>query len=230
MSESIIRAAADLSAAVYGKDIQKLRAALAAGADVRRSLDATRNTALHVACSHGWAEGMELLLGACADPYAENKYGYVPMHVAAQSGERRPVEILLEHGCDVHARSGIGYTPLMMAAEAPKGDAARLLLAYGANPMALCNGLTPVEAAVRCDRVDSILAFMEVGGAAAEVLQDDSFWARMKTHLVDPLGADAQIARLRRAVASHVAAASIESAMRGDETPAPSRSAGISPL
>lgn len=231
MSESNIRAASDLSAAVYGKDVQKLRAALAAGADVRRSLDATRNTALHVACSQGWVEGMQLLLEAGADPHAENKHGYVPMHVAAQSGERRPVEILLEQGCDVHARSGIGYTPLMMAAEAPKGDAARLLLAYGANPMALGNGLTPVEVAVRCDRADSILAFMEAGGAAAELLQDDAFWARMKTHLVDPVGADAQIARLRRVVAAQVAAANIEAAMpdEGGRPPA-SKGSGFSPL
>ncbi|PVU90679.1 hypothetical protein BB561_004773 [Smittium simulii] len=62
--------------------------------------DEARRTALHVACSVGNLEAVELLLKLGADPNAIDIRGNTPLTLAAMSGYTEIVLLLLQHGAD----------------------------------------------------------------------------------------------------------------------------------
>ena len=228
------RAASDFWMATYKQDLRKMRGAIAAGADCNRTLGPELDTALHVACDKGWVPGIELLLASGANPHAVNRAGFVPLHCAASSGQSRPVEIMLSHGALLDARSNIGYTPLLAAAMAQTGDAARALLKAGANPMpedvSCYDDHHPVFAAARCGRVQSLAALMEASEEVVRLLQTDEFWEKLDRAIGHIIDFDAHRTTLMRAIAAHVVATRVESAMPGGGEARTSASAGFAPL
>ena len=91
------------------------------------------STCLHVACQHKLSskEVVALLLGAGADPVAEDADGWQALHWAASVNAEDPIRLLLEHSADPNVRTQRGETPLHWAA---KNDAARAVRALASCP------------------------------------------------------------------------------------------------
>ena len=75
----------------------------------------------------GYTETVAALLGAGANPNAQNEFGATPLHVAAGKGRAAAVTALLVPGADRNAKDIKGRTPLQWAAESGHTRAAALL-------------------------------------------------------------------------------------------------------
>jgi ankyrin repeat protein len=85
--------------AAYFADGPTVAALLVAGADPAAVADnATRVQPLHSAAASRNLEGARLLLGAGADPNAEQQDGFLPLDAALQNGDDALQELLREHG------------------------------------------------------------------------------------------------------------------------------------
>ena len=118
---------------VRNGDIEAVRAALDAGADVNaKSPDGT--TALQWAV-HGDQESMvELLLEVGANVGITNRYGVGSASLAAENGNSIILARLLEAGTNPNQTMPGGETLLMTAARTGEPEAVRTLLVYGADP------------------------------------------------------------------------------------------------
>lgn len=112
-----------LTEAVRSNDASLLREAVREGADPRGVVslggaalpDAraqTTSNLLSYAASLGFAETVEALLEAGAEPRASDEHGREALSYAAGSGSPRCVEILLQAGGVADARDPEGLTPL----------------------------------------------------------------------------------------------------------------------
>ena len=117
--------------AAKARDLEALRALLAAGAPVEAP-QGDGATALHWAVYWNDAEAAALLLRAGANASAANDLGVTPLLLACQNGSVELVEMLLETGADVEARPESGETPLMAASRSGSIGAVRSLLGHGA--------------------------------------------------------------------------------------------------
>ncbi|XP_049797371.1 ankyrin repeat domain-containing protein 17-like [Schistocerca nitens] len=97
--------------------ISRLRALLAAGADVRARDSFRRDTALHWAARKGCLQAVVCLLSSGAEVDARNNWQSTPLLLAAQYGHTEVVSRLLEAGADKGARDGDGDTPLYVASK-----------------------------------------------------------------------------------------------------------------
>ena len=89
-------------------NIEAVKQAIAAGADVNAK-DHYKITALHYAAdSDGHKEVAELLIAKGADVNAKNKLGSTPLHYPAFNGHKEIAELLIAKGADVNAKDGIG--------------------------------------------------------------------------------------------------------------------------
>ena len=110
-----------------------LKAALDAGATVDR-LNRVGQSALMVACSHGYLPSIRVLLRAGANPNRLNSNDETPLTYAIVWGHKRAVETLLAEGARPnHPRTP--WTPLMYAAFEGDPTILRVLLRFGANPL-----------------------------------------------------------------------------------------------
>jgi len=78
--------------------LQKVRGGL-----VPLTLETTSSagdTALHAAVNSRWHEGVSMLLGAGAQPTAQNNWNHAPLHLAVRKGDHELVRILLEARAD----------------------------------------------------------------------------------------------------------------------------------
>ena len=125
----------DLTAAVRAGDAARVRALLAAGADVNAP-QGDGATALHWATHRDDAQTTALLIAAGADVDAANALGATPLWLAATNGSARIVARLLAAGADPNVTLRMGETPLMAAARGGSRRVVDTLLAHGADPNA----------------------------------------------------------------------------------------------
>ena len=114
--------------------------------DVR---DSRSNTALLIAAKSGYADVVEVLLRAGADPLAEEaNYRDTAIYIAAMRGHLDVVKLIVSKGVDVNLRnSQTGETPLWVAAMESRVDVMEFLLSSGADPnIADSSGKTPIKA------------------------------------------------------------------------------------
>lgn len=116
-----------------------------AKADVR---DSRSNTALLIAAKSGYADVVEVLLQAGADPLAEEaSYHDTAIYIAAMKGNLDVVKLIVSQGVDVNLRnSHTGETPLWVASMESRFNVMEFLLSSGADPnIADSSGKTPIK-------------------------------------------------------------------------------------
>ena len=114
---------------------------LKAGAQASMGAPVSGDTPLHRAARAGWAQAVEALLAAGADPGAKNKEGDQPLHCGAlrRAGRqisKEAIQALLAAGADVHAKNAVGLTPLHCACACAEFEVAQALLEAGADARA----------------------------------------------------------------------------------------------
>jgi hypothetical protein len=121
-----------LFAAARKGDVEGVKAAVAAGADVAAH-DGNGWIALHEACRAGRLEAVHALLAAGSDPNAANPdLGFTPLFVATfEKGNSAIVAALLTAGAAPSLATEHGFTALHNAAEQGDLDALEKLLAAG---------------------------------------------------------------------------------------------------
>jgi TonB family protein len=132
-------------------DLAKVKALIAAGADVNAKDDSGETSALDWAARKNHIEIMELLIAHGADVRARDFYGFTPLHHAAAWGGKESVELLLAHGADVNdAKNRVGQSPLHYAISPGREDVIALLIDHGADINAKDVNLeTPLHLAVK---------------------------------------------------------------------------------
>lgn len=97
----------------------------------------SKNTALHLAASHGATDAAKALLTAGADSTIQNDRLYTALHLACAFSYAQPAKDLCEHGIQHHIDMDIpdsqGYTPLHHACDNDVFDVVELLLSYPVN-------------------------------------------------------------------------------------------------
>ena len=107
--------AADVVEAVRKGDIEAMKAALDAGADVS-TRDEKGRSLLHVAVRYRRFELARMLIERGADPKSRDPSGRTPVHAAAEPPEDPEfVRFLIERGADPNARDQRGLTALFYA-------------------------------------------------------------------------------------------------------------------
>jgi ankyrin repeat protein len=155
--------------AARGGDVARVRALLAAGADVNAA-DPTGTTALIGATADAHWEAARLLLEAGADVNAQDRSGCTALHGAAGCEDGADVvRILLRAGArtEVRARmSMLNGTPLMWAAAQGRTETVQVLVAAGADVNAGDEqGTTPLMRAAQAGHAATVRALL-AGGAA----------------------------------------------------------------
>jgi ankyrin repeat protein len=119
------------------------------GVDIHGQDALQGRTKLHMACSEGDKDAVELLIRSGADVNLRDNRGATPLWIAAQHGRKEIVELLLNKGADINAlderrRS----TPLLIAARSGHADVVKYLITKGADIHAADNqGMTPLAMA-----------------------------------------------------------------------------------
>lgn len=93
-----------LALAAAAGDLRRVRALLAAGADVEEPGVVASNAPLHLAASEGHERVVEALLAAGADPQALTVYGCTPLMLAAGRGQVACFQPPLAAGADIEAQ------------------------------------------------------------------------------------------------------------------------------
>jgi len=123
--------ATPLMLAAHAGHLDVVRALIDAGADVNatdeRGWGALAKAVYNPELDRGFADVVEALVGAGANPEAPIGYGIRPLMLAAGYGETAVVEALLKAGADVLARNDGGLTALMMVKEKFYVDVINLL-------------------------------------------------------------------------------------------------------
>jgi ankyrin repeat protein len=120
--------------AIKAKDPKRVRAAIAAGADL--AADAKKSP-LHAAAEIGDVEVIEALPTAAVRKLIDSldSMDRTPLMCAAQKDRLEAAQALIELGADVNAKSSTGDTALRVTAAEGTPEMARLLLAAGADPL-----------------------------------------------------------------------------------------------
>jgi uncharacterized protein YkwD len=121
-----------LSAAASG-DVDRVRAALQAGAQAETADDAGVSALAHAVYADR-APVVGLLLAAGASPYRLDGRGRSPWMWAAYLGREQIVRLFVAAGVDVNAAPAGGPTALMLASLSGHAQVVKLLLASGADP------------------------------------------------------------------------------------------------
>ncbi|XP_049833973.1 poly [ADP-ribose] polymerase tankyrase-1-like [Schistocerca gregaria] len=127
--------------------VEKLRALLAAGADVGAG-DDEMLTSLHCAAREGHVQAVKCLLDGGAQVDTRSNLQNTPLHLAAWKGRVAVVRLLLASSADLNARNTFGKTPLHRAALHGRAEAAAALLYAGADRSVRdSDGKSPLELA-----------------------------------------------------------------------------------
>jgi uncharacterized protein len=130
------------------EDIEKLRAAIAEGADIEDK-GGSYYSALYRAVDNRQKECVAVLLECKADVNVKTSAGHTCLMEAAKDGSFEIAKILIAYGADVNAaRKDDGETALHMAAKYGRGDVVKLLLEKGADSKAADHRMnTPADLA-----------------------------------------------------------------------------------
>ena len=125
-------------------------------------------SAIGVAASHGWTEGVKELSSLGANVNLPTKEGYTPLMFASGSnGSIDSMKVLIDHGANVNARTNMGNTALMTAAAVGDRDYVALLLASGANMDAQNqNGKTSLMLAAKKGSTNCVKILIAHGASA----------------------------------------------------------------
>ncbi|ESO86507.1 hypothetical protein LOTGIDRAFT_235319 [Lottia gigantea] len=86
------------------------------------------NTALHLAASKKWENGIQFLLTNGADTNLQNKAGFTPLMTAVKQGDMKAIEKLVNHSyTDLLIEDSEGQTALCKAILNERGDAAQVI-------------------------------------------------------------------------------------------------------
>jgi hypothetical protein len=97
--------------------------------------DILGRTPLHIACEHGWVEGVKALLEVGANTETDTMYGSTPLHYAAVSGSVDICHFLLQQGSDqLVAVDCEGYTARHYALKYGHIGVANFLQSYDQEP------------------------------------------------------------------------------------------------
>ncbi|XP_078601007.1 uncharacterized protein LOC144876014 [Branchiostoma floridae x Branchiostoma japonicum] len=131
-------ASEDLLFGAQTGSIQRVKAALKAGADIEFELQKSETigtgTALYIALRQGHLDIMRLLLRKGASFFKRIPGGYTLLHLAAHQGKTAAVELLVYHGATLDILDSCQNTPLMAAAYSNNVDTVRRLIELGARP------------------------------------------------------------------------------------------------
>lgn len=153
-----------LNKQLFKGDIEKLRAALDAGADPNVLRNDHDYSALSFHTEGKRKEIVALLLERGAQPDFGSSAGRTPLMVAARAGNLPIMTLLIDKGANVNAQSDAGWSPLHNAAYFGRGPAIHYLLAQGADKSLrdnLMNTAADIAAKENYPRI-------------AELLRDDS--------------------------------------------------------
>eukprot|EP01138_Halocafeteria_seosinensis_P011976 gb/GECG01012239.1/.p1 GENE.gb/GECG01012239.1/~~gb/GECG01012239.1/.p1 ORF type:complete len:327 (+),score=47.99 gb/GECG01012239.1/:1-981(+) len=89
-------------------------------------------TPLMIACNTGKAKTVSWLLGAGADPEAENDHKRTPLHMASAEGFVECIQCLVSYNVNMDPQDDAGFTPLHLAGLHGHDHAVRVLLENGA--------------------------------------------------------------------------------------------------
>lgn len=124
----------DLIAAASRADVSKIKALIAAGADVNYQKN-NGQTALSILCSRTNcdAEAVGSLIAAGAKAGVQDKNGNTALHYAAEKNNLEAARTLLNAGCDPNVQNRMGETALYVAAFKRAQETAFLLVERGAD-------------------------------------------------------------------------------------------------
>lgn len=145
--------------ASISEDLQSVRQAIAAGADVQ-SVNADGQPALHVAVSHGSSAlsitSLLIEAGASLDMGREED-GRTALHCSCDDGSGLDVvACLLEAGADPNAMDLAGWTPLHCAAYMGAAAYVQALIQHGAK-VSTVTPIADTNACLRCSPVDFMI-------------------------------------------------------------------------
>ncbi|MBN2181047.1 MAG: ankyrin repeat domain-containing protein [Sedimentisphaerales bacterium] len=121
IGELLVAKGAEVSSlytAAYMGDLDKVKAFIDQGADIKQKKGMIEGTALHAAAAGGHKEVVEFLISRGADANITNIAGKTALHIAAGAGHLEIVQILLKSGSDVNTKDRMGNTALDLALEA----------------------------------------------------------------------------------------------------------------
>lgn len=122
----------DLIDAAHEGDLSRVRALLAAGADVNSKSEDRGATALTYASSAGHVEMVRALIDAGANLNAKEDNGMTALMWASFAGRAEVVRVLIEAGANLNAKDNHGSTALTLASESGHNDVMQLLTSAGA--------------------------------------------------------------------------------------------------
>lgn len=139
----------DLSGAVFANDAGAVVAFLDSGADVNEK-NLNGFTPLHIACSGGHRELVDLLISRGADVHARSNRGWSCLYSAVIGNHLEIVTLLVTLGVAVNSSDDDGVTLLHWAADKGHIDIVRYLISYDADVKARSrNDDTPLHFACR---------------------------------------------------------------------------------
>ncbi|KAL7749749.1 putative ankyrin-repeat protein [Sorochytrium milnesiophthora] len=113
-------------------DIGTVRTLVRVAPNSAKLRDEDERTALHWACSGGYAEVAEELVKAGAAVDATDEAGWTPLHIAVSAGHAGVVQLLVGVGADVNAQTENEQTCLHYAASKNRIEIGETLLQNGA--------------------------------------------------------------------------------------------------
>ncbi|CAE1328150.1 TRPA1 [Acanthosepion pharaonis] len=126
-----------LHSSVHSGNLETVRVCLAAGARVDTQQD-DGSTALHLACSQGSYEMVEIMYQLQKDTFTQalvkkDIQQMTPLHRATLFGHVPLMTFLLDHGADIESKDKQQRTPLLLAASQGCMNAAKYLAGKGAD-------------------------------------------------------------------------------------------------
>jgi len=160
-----------LNKLLFKRDLEKVRAALDAGADP----NVLRNDNGHSALSHH-TEGKQteivtLLLSRGANPDFGSSTGHTPLMAAARGGDLSLVRLLHEKGANLNAQSDAGWTALHNAAYWGRGPIIQYLMENGADVTLADSRMNRAEDIALKENYPRVAELLRGG---APVLEEDS--------------------------------------------------------
>ncbi|KAL5509789.1 hypothetical protein EMCRGX_G005215 [Ephydatia muelleri] len=127
--------------------------------------DQNNTTPLYVASEKGDHDGVQRLLGACADVnVARSDDGCSPLYIAGCNGYLDVVKTLLEAGANINQANNDGWSPLYTAGRNGHYDVVKALMEAGANiNQATKGGWSPLYTASFSGHLDVVETLMEAG-------------------------------------------------------------------
>jgi len=122
-----------LNKRLFKRDVEKIRAALEAGADPNDLRNDAGHSVLSFHVEDKNIEIVALLLDHGAQPDFGSSVGHTPLMAAARAGNLPLVKLLHEKGANLNAQSETGWSPLHNAAYWGRGPVIQYLMEHGAD-------------------------------------------------------------------------------------------------